>query len=90
MTLLKGYYKNGKIKAENKLVYFHESFHKHIEEDTNFNLIQESAFFIMVLCIAFYDFKWKLASIILFFGLEVLEELLAWNYAYRKIKDKKL
>jgi len=88
MTQSKSFYLNGKIKAENKLEYLHEKYHKHIAEETNFNLIQSIAFFIMILCLAFYDFKWKLASIILFFGLEVLEEILGWAYAYRHIKDK--
>ena len=82
----KSYYFNGKIKADNKLNYYHEKFHKHIAEETNYNLFQECAFFIMIICVAFYSLQWKIAGIVLFFGSELLEEIICWNYAYRLMR----
>jgi hypothetical protein len=88
----KSYYdkKTNKIHAENKLDYYHEKHHQYINNETNFNLLQEIAFFLLIFAMMFSNFQWKLGTFIFFFGLELIEEISCWYYAYSMMNKKKV
>lgn len=90
MTISKSYYdvSTGEIHADSKLEYYHEQYHKILHETTNFNLLTEISFFILIYAIVFSTKEWQIAGFVLFFGLEMLEELAAWKYAYKMVKQK--
>jgi hypothetical protein len=91
MRLSKSHYnkETDKIYAESELDYWHEKHHQYINKETNFNLLQEIAFFLLIFAMMFSNFQWKLGTFIFFFGLEIIEEISCWIYAYKIMGNKK-